>query len=57
MFKIGCTATRAALRHLKGEPVPDKIMLPAEIIDKSNYTAWLVPVDQRTCPEWDEVVR
>lgn len=57
MFKIGCTATRAALRHLKGEPVPDKIMLPAEIIDESNYKAWLVPVEERMCPEWNEVVR
>jgi ribose transport system substrate-binding protein len=57
MFKIGCTATRAAVRHLKGEPLPEKIMLPAEIIDKTNYKAWLVPVDQRACPEWSEVVR
>jgi ribose transport system substrate-binding protein len=57
MFKIGCTATRAALRHLRGEPLPEKIMLPAEIIDKSNYKGWLVPVEQRSCPEWDEVVR
>lgn len=57
MFKIGCTATRAALRHLKGERLPEKIMLPAEIIDKSNYKDWLVPVEQRTCPDWDEVVR
>lgn len=54
MFKIGCMATRAALRHLKGEPLPDRVMLPAEIIDKSNYKAWLVPVEQRTCPEWGE---
>jgi ribose transport system substrate-binding protein len=29
-------------------------MLPAEIIDQTNYRAWLVPVEQRTCPEWDE---
>lgn len=57
MFKIGCTATRAALRHLEGEPLPEKIMLPAEIIDRSNFKAWLVPVDQRSCPEWNEVVR
>jgi ribose transport system substrate-binding protein len=57
MFKIGCTATRAAVRHLKGEPLPEKIMLPAEIIDKTNYRAWLVPVDQQTCPEWSEVVK
>jgi ribose transport system substrate-binding protein len=57
MFKIGCTATRAAVRHLNGEALPEKIMLPAEIIDKSNYKAWLVPVKQRTCPEWGEVVK
>jgi ribose transport system substrate-binding protein len=57
MFKIGCIATRAAVRHLKGEPLPEKIMLPAEIIDKTNYRAWLVPADQRSCPEWSEVVR
>src|SRR3979411_2321329 len=57
MFKIGCVATRAAIRHLRGEPLPDKVMLPAEIIDKTNYKAWLVPVDQRTCPEGSDVVR
>jgi ribose transport system substrate-binding protein len=32
-------------------------MLPAEVIDGSNYQAWLVPVDQRTCPAWNEIVR
>ena len=57
MFKIGCTATRAAVRHLKREPLPEKVMLPAEVIDKTNYKAWLVPVDQRTCPEWADVAR
>jgi ribose transport system substrate-binding protein len=56
MFKIGCIATRAAVRHLKGEPLPEKILLPAEIIDQTNYKAWLTPVDQRSCPEWNEVV-
>ena len=57
MFKIGCVATRAAVRHLKREPLPEKVILPAEIIDKTNYKAWLVPVDQRSCPEWTDVVR
>jgi ribose transport system substrate-binding protein len=57
MFKIGCTATRAAVRHLKKEPLPEKMMLPAEVIDKTNYKAWLVPVDQRACPEWSDVAR
>jgi len=57
MFKIGCTATQAAVRYLKREPLPDKVLLPAEVIDKTNYKAWLVPVDQRPCPEWSEVAR
>ena len=57
MFKIGCTATRAAVRHLRKEPLPEKVMLPAEVIDKTNYKAWLVPVDQRACPEWSDVVK
>ncbi len=57
MFKIGCTATSAALRYLRHEPLPEKIMLPAEVIDKSNYQSWLVPVPQRNCPDWSEVVR
>ena len=39
------------------EPLPEKVMLPAEVIDKTNYKAWLVPVDQRTCPEWADVAR
>jgi ribose transport system substrate-binding protein len=57
MFKIGCTATRAAVRHLKHEPLPEKVMLPAEIIDKTNYKAWLVPVEQQSCPQWSDVVK
>lgn len=57
MFKIGCTATRAAVRALKHEPLPDKVILPAEVIDKTNYKAWLTPVDQRACPEWSEVAK
>jgi ribose transport system substrate-binding protein len=32
-------------------------MLPAEVIEKTNDRGWLVPVDQRACPEWAEVVR
>jgi ribose transport system substrate-binding protein len=57
MFKIGCTATRAAVRQLRAEPLPEKVILPAEVIDKTNYKAWLTPVEQRTCPEWAEVAK
>jgi ribose transport system substrate-binding protein len=54
MFKIGCAAARAAVRHINRESLPGKIILPAEIIDKTNYAAWLVPVEQRSCPQWAE---
>ena len=57
MFKIGCTATRAAVRYLKREPLPEKVMLPAEVIDKTNYKAWLTPVNERSCPQWAEVTQ
>jgi ribose transport system substrate-binding protein len=57
MFKIGCTATLAAVRYLHREVLPDKVMLPAEVIDKSNYKAWLVPVEQRSCPDWAALVQ
>jgi ribose transport system substrate-binding protein len=57
MFKIGCVATRAAVRQLKAQPLPEKIILPAEVVDKTNYKAWLTPVEQRTCPEWAEVAK
>jgi ribose transport system substrate-binding protein len=57
MFKIGCTATLAAVRYLHREPLPNKVMLPAEVIDKSNYKAWLVPVEQRSCPDWAALVQ
>jgi ribose transport system substrate-binding protein len=57
MFKIGCAATRAAIRELKHEPLPEKVILPAEVIDKTNYKAWLTPVEQRTCPEWADLAK
>ena len=57
MFKIGCTCARAALRCLRGEPLPERIILPTEVIDRSNYQAWLTPFEQRTCPSWAEMVQ
>jgi ribose transport system substrate-binding protein len=56
MFKIGCTATRAAIRYLHGEALPERIILSTEVIDKRNCQAWLTPVEQRTCPDWADIV-
>lgn len=54
-FKIACAAAQAGLRHLDGRPVPTKIMVPVVLIEKSNLAPWKVPLDQRTCPPWEEV--
>jgi ribose transport system substrate-binding protein len=56
-FKMGCLSAMAAIRHLRHLPVPREIILPAEIIDTHNVAAWLIPVEQRRCPPWEEIVR
>jgi ribose transport system substrate-binding protein len=56
-FKMACIAIEAALRNRAGESVPQKITLAADLIDRSNFEAWLVPTRERSCPKWDEIVQ
>ena len=56
-MKIGCIATEAAIRHLRGQAVPEEIILPVQIVDRSNYQPWDRPLEQRECPRWESVVR
>ena len=56
-FNIAAIAARAVLRHLRGEPVPREIMVPAELIDRGNCARWKVPFAERPCPTWEEIVR
>ena len=56
-FKLGCIAGMAAIRHLRGLPVPRTINLPVQMIDKTNYTRWKVPLEQQQCLLWEELVR
>jgi ribose transport system substrate-binding protein len=55
-FRMGAVAAMAALRHLRGMPVPETIMLPAAVITRENHARWLVPVEQRPLPRWEEMV-
>ena len=48
-------ATECALRHLRGEAVPEEIMLPAEVIHRENCEAWDKPFSERTPPDWHAV--
>src|ERR1700761_2565810 len=56
-LNIAAIATRAVLRALAGQPVPTEILVPAELIDRSNIGRWKVPMIDRPCPQWDEIVR
>ncbi len=56
-FNIAAIATQAVLRHLAGQSVPSEIMVPAELIDRSNCHRWKVPFAQRPIPNWAEFVR
>jgi ribose transport system substrate-binding protein len=55
-FKICRFGTQAALRHLRGERVPPSILVPTVLIDRSNCAAWKLPIRQRPCPTWEELV-
>jgi ribose transport system substrate-binding protein len=56
-LNIAAIATRAVLRHLDSKPVPKEILVPAELIDRANIARWKVPMIDRPCPQWDEIVR
>ena len=55
-MKIGGIATEAAIRHLRGESVPEEIILPVQIVDRSNFAPWDRPLERRQCPAWSELV-
>jgi ribose transport system substrate-binding protein len=55
-MKISCIATEAAIRHLRGEPVPGEIILPVSIVDRANCAPWDTPISDRQCPSWSDIV-
>jgi len=55
-MKIASVATEAALRHLRGQPVPAEILLPVQVVDQGNCRPWDRPIEDRECPGWDDVM-
>ena len=53
-YKMGCLATMAAVRYLRKQPVPEKIVLKGIMIDSTTAAPFEVPADKRTCPKWEE---
>jgi ribose transport system substrate-binding protein len=56
-MKIAAIATEAAVRHLRGDPVPREITLPVAIVDHLNCAQWDLPIEKRPCPSWTDVVK
>lgn len=55
-MKIACLGVEAAIRVLSGERVPTEILLPVEVVDRSNCDAWDLPYAERPLPEWKDYV-
>jgi ribose transport system substrate-binding protein len=56
-MKMGCLATEAAIRHLRGEHVPAEILLPVQVVARSNCAQWDKPFAERACPRWEDVIQ
>jgi len=56
-FLLGCISGFAAVRELRGLPVPHTINLPVEMIDRANVAKFKVPLAQQQCPAWEALVR
>jgi ribose transport system substrate-binding protein len=52
---MAALATECALRHLRGETVPQRIELPVQIVDRANCSHWDLPFEQRPIPTLEEV--
>jgi ribose transport system substrate-binding protein len=46
-MQMAYLATECAVRHLRGEPVPQSIELPVQIVDAGNCAQWNLPYEQR----------
>ncbi|WP_420393719.1 sugar ABC transporter substrate-binding protein [Acuticoccus sp.] len=55
-LSMGAVAAEGAVRHLRGEPVPRRVTLPAELVDPSNLDRWDRDYADRTTIGWDEAV-
>ncbi len=56
-FKMACIGTQAGLRHLAGQEVPADISIPVAVITTDNVAEFDVPLKERACPAWEDVVQ
>ncbi len=56
-MNLGAIAAECAIRRARGETVPREIMLPTEIVDSRNVSAWDRPYAARSCMEWNTALQ
>jgi ribose transport system substrate-binding protein len=54
-MSLAALATECAIRHLRGERVPEKIELPVQVVDRENCKRWDLPFEQRPLRTLEEV--
>lgn len=54
-MQMAYLATECAVRHLRGDKVPQHIELPVRIVDKSNYREWDQPYEARALLSLDQI--
>ena len=54
-MSMAALATECAIRHLRGEPVPARIELPVQVVDRTNCSNWDLPFEQRPIRTLEEV--
>jgi len=56
-FLQGCIGTMIAIRNLRKQSTPAEFLLPAVVVDKSNYRPYDIAAESRSCPKWDDAVK
>jgi ribose transport system substrate-binding protein len=55
-FIQGCIGTQIVVRNLRKQPTPKEVILKAIVIDKTNFTPYETPVEQRACPTLEQII-
>jgi ribose transport system substrate-binding protein len=53
----GYIVTKAAIEYLRGNKIPQKVMLPVVLVTKENAKAWTVPPEEKPKPNYKNVIK
>lgn len=56
-MQMAALATECAVRHLRGERVPERIALPVQIVDRTNCADWAADYEERPIRTLEELGR